>query len=145
LANAHGTTLPYGNGRSYGDSCLAATDHVLHARFMNRFISVEWDPGVVVAEAGVTLEELLALAIPRGRCFASPGADLSPTGRGKASPLTDPAQSKPIAPYACGCGSRPASGSGRGRGLPAGGTAEVRGVDGSSTDSRLGLLPFSRS
>src|SRR5262245_64636845 len=31
--------------------------------------------------------------------------------------------------HACGCGSRPASGSGRGRGLPAGGTAEVRGPD----------------
>jgi len=35
--------------------------------------------------------------------------------------------------------------SGRGRGLPAGGTAEARGVVGSSTDSRFGFLPFSRS
>ena len=49
------------------------------------------------------------------------------------------------ATYACGCGSSPASGSGRGRGLPAGGTAEVRGPVGSSTDSRLGFLPLSRS
>jgi len=47
--------------------------------------------------------------------------------------------------YACGCGSRPGSGSGRGRGLPAGGTAEARGVVGSSTDSRFGFLPLSRS
>jgi hypothetical protein len=47
--------------------------------------------------------------------------------------------------YACGWGSRPGSGSGRGRGLPAGGTAEARGVLGSSTDSRLGFLPLSRS
>jgi hypothetical protein len=29
--------------------------------------------------------------------------------------------------------------------LPAGGTAEVRGVEGSSTDSRFGFLPLSRS
>ena len=47
--------------------------------------------------------------------------------------------------YACGCGSSPGSGSGRGRGLPAGGTAEARGVVGSSTDSRFGFLPLSRS
>src|SRR5258707_4426400 len=38
-------------------------------------------------------------------------------------------------PYACGCGSRPPV-SGRGRGLPAGGTAEPRGVAGSMMDSR---------
>ena len=50
---------------------------------------------------------------------------------------------KPL--HACGCGSRPASGSGRGRGLPAGGTAEARGVVGSSTNSRFGFLPLSRS
>ncbi len=50
-----------------------------------------------------------------------------------------------IRSYACGCGSRPGSGSGRGRGLPAGGTADARGVLGSSTDSRLGFLPLSRS
>src|ERR1700694_5507887 len=47
--------------------------------------------------------------------------------------------------HACGCGSSPGSASGRGRGLPAGGTAEVRGVVGSSTDSRFGFLPLSRS
>ena len=26
-AATHGGTLPYGNGRSYGDSCLAASGH----------------------------------------------------------------------------------------------------------------------
>mgnify|MGYP001009151395 CR=1 FL=1 len=48
-------------------------------------------------------------------------------------------------PHACGCGSRPPPASGRGRGLPAFGTAEERGVDGSITDSRFGFLPFRRS
>src|SRR5882724_11398281 len=56
-----------------------------------------------------------------------------------------PTQFGSAGPQACGCGSSPASGSGRGRGLPAGGTAEVRGVVGSSTDSRFGFLPLSRS
>ncbi|WP_028202119.1 FAD-binding oxidoreductase [Paraburkholderia nodosa] len=61
-----GTTLPFGNGRSYGDSCLAATDHVLMLRGLDRFIAANWKTGVVRAEAGVTLGEVLALAVPRG-------------------------------------------------------------------------------
>ncbi|MEG3191455.1 FAD-binding oxidoreductase [Lysobacter sp. D1-1-M9] len=63
---AQGTTLPYGAGLSYGDSCLAASDHVLHMRPLDRFISADWSAGVLVAEAGVTLEDILSVAIPRG-------------------------------------------------------------------------------
>lgn len=66
LAEQHGTFLPFGNGRSYGDSCLASSGHVLHMRPLNRFISADWETGLICAEAGVTLEEVLALAIPRG-------------------------------------------------------------------------------
>lgn len=62
----YGSVLPFGNGRSYGDSCLAVSDHVLHMRPLARFISVDWKNGVLVAEAGVTFEEILALAIPNG-------------------------------------------------------------------------------
>ncbi|CAG4895609.1 FAD-binding oxidoreductase [Paraburkholderia saeva] len=61
-----GTTLPFGNGRSYGDSCLAATDHVLHMRGLGRFISADWERGILRAEAGVMLGEVLELSIPRG-------------------------------------------------------------------------------
>lgn len=61
-----GSLLPFGNGRSYGDSCLAESGHVLHMRPLSRFISVDWKTGVLVAEAGTTLEEVLAIAIPRG-------------------------------------------------------------------------------
>ena len=63
---AHGTTLPFGNGRSYGDSCLAASDHVMHMKPLDRFVSVDWQTGVLVAEAGVSLEDILNVAIPRG-------------------------------------------------------------------------------
>lgn len=66
VAKAHGCTLPYGNGRSYGDSCLAASDQVLHMRALDRFIEVDWQRGTVLAEAGVTLSEILAIAIPNG-------------------------------------------------------------------------------
>ncbi|MEX3951293.1 FAD-dependent oxidoreductase [Paraburkholderia sp. EG287B] len=65
-AKRFGTTLPFGNGRSYGDSCLAATDHVLMLRGLDRFIAADWKTGVIRAEAGVTLGDVLTLAVPRG-------------------------------------------------------------------------------
>jgi FAD/FMN-containing dehydrogenase len=66
VVRAHGSTLAYGNGRSYGDSCLAASDHVVHTRTLDRFIAADWQAGVLRAEAGVTLAEISALSIPRG-------------------------------------------------------------------------------
>ncbi|MFT3929034.1 MAG: FAD-binding oxidoreductase [Spongiibacteraceae bacterium] len=66
LRTQHAHTLPYGNGRSYGDSCLAASDCLLQTRGLNRFISANWQHGIIRAEAGVTLEEILQVAIPRG-------------------------------------------------------------------------------
>lgn len=62
----HGSSLPYGNGRSYGDSCLAASDHVIHTRSLDRIIAADWQTGTVVAEAGTTLAEVLDLSVPRG-------------------------------------------------------------------------------
>lgn len=67
LTRAHqtqGTTLPYGAGMSYGDSCLAASGYVLYMRPLDRFIAVDWATGLLLAEAGVTLEEILAISIP---------------------------------------------------------------------------------
>lgn len=66
FAQTHGTTLPYGNGRSYGDSCLAQSGQVLGMTSLDRFIEVDWINGTVVAEAGVTLAQILRIAIPNG-------------------------------------------------------------------------------
>lgn len=80
IAN-HGTTLAYGNGRSYGDSCLAVSDHVLHMRSLDRFIRVDWKKGTVLAEAGVTLAEILSLSIPNGWFLSvSPGTQFVTLG-----------------------------------------------------------------
>ena len=77
----HGSTLPYGNGRSYGDSCLAASDQVLHMRALDRFIQVDWQQGTVRAEAGVTLAEILAIAIPQGWFLSvTPGTQFATLG-----------------------------------------------------------------
>tara|TARA_R110000764_G_scaffold44666_1_gene100559 strand:- start:6009 stop:7337 length:1329 start_codon:yes stop_codon:yes gene_type:complete len=74
IFSENGETIAYGNGRSYGDSCYAANDHLLHTRNLNKFISVDWINGRVVAESGVTLEEILSVSIPNGWFLAvTPG------------------------------------------------------------------------
>ncbi|EGV28578.1 FAD linked oxidase domain protein [Thiorhodococcus drewsii AZ1] len=81
LVRAHGSTLPFGNGRSYGDSCLAASDRVMHLRHLDRFIQANWTTGILTAEAGVTLQEILALAIPHGWFLSvTPGTQLITLG-----------------------------------------------------------------
>ena len=66
LTSRFGNTLAYGNGRSYGDSCLASSDHVIGMRSLNRFIAADWESGVIVAEAGVTLGELMEVCVGHG-------------------------------------------------------------------------------
>lgn len=61
-----GSTLPFGNGRSYGDSCLAASGHVISLKALDRFISADWKSGRIVAEAGIMLDQILRIAIPHG-------------------------------------------------------------------------------
>ena len=81
VAAEHGTLLPFGNDRSYGDSCLATSDQVLHLRPLDRFISADWQTGVIRAEAGVTLDEVLRLAIPRGWFLSvTPGTKFATLG-----------------------------------------------------------------
>ena len=68
------TTLAYGQGRSYGDSCLAESNDILYMRPLNRFISADWQKGIICAEAGITLEEILEVSIPKGWFLAvTPG------------------------------------------------------------------------
>lgn len=61
-----GGTLAFGMGRSYGDSCLAESDHVVSMSAMDRVIAVDWETGVLVAQAGLTLGGIIDLILPRG-------------------------------------------------------------------------------
>src|SRR5688572_11790416 len=61
-----GTALPYGNGRSYGDSCLNPEGTLLQARGLDRYLAFDPATGVLQCESGVTLAEILDLAVPRG-------------------------------------------------------------------------------
>lgn len=56
--------LIYGNGRSYGDACLNDGGEVLLARGLDRFIHFDPHTGVLRAEAGVLLSEVLDLVVP---------------------------------------------------------------------------------
>lgn len=58
--------LPFGCGRSYGDSCLNAQGVVLSSKSLNHFITFDEATGVLEAEAGVTLNEIIQLALPKG-------------------------------------------------------------------------------
>ncbi|RJU10061.1 FAD-binding oxidoreductase [Xanthomonas campestris] len=61
-----GQALPRGNGRSYGDSCLNPNGALLCARGLDRFIAFDPATGVLRCEAGVTLADIIALALPQG-------------------------------------------------------------------------------
>jgi FAD/FMN-containing dehydrogenase len=58
--------LPYGNGRSYGDSCLNVGAAVLVTRSLDRFIAFDVNNGILTCESGVLLADILRFAVPRG-------------------------------------------------------------------------------
>jgi len=61
-----GTLLPYGNGRSYGDSCLNPGGTLLTMRGLDRFIAFDPATGVLACEAGLLLADILDLCVPHG-------------------------------------------------------------------------------
>lgn len=75
------TMLPFGNGRSYGDSCLNTDGVLIDCRRLDRFISFDSDTGVLRCEAGVLLADILDVTVPRGWFLpVSPGTKLVTVG-----------------------------------------------------------------
>ncbi|WP_445492844.1 FAD-binding oxidoreductase [Rhodopseudomonas sp. RCAM05734] len=58
--------LPIGLRRSYGDVCLNGGGQLLDTAALDRFISADWRAGMVVAEAGLTIDDLLRVSVPKG-------------------------------------------------------------------------------
>jgi FAD/FMN-containing dehydrogenase len=58
--------LAYGNGRSYGDSCLNDGGGLIAARRLGRILAFDAGTGILVCEAGVLLDEVLTLCVPAG-------------------------------------------------------------------------------
>lgn len=57
--------LAYGNGRSYGDSCLNDGGLLFHTRGLDRFLAFDAATGRIVCESGVLLSEILDVAVPK--------------------------------------------------------------------------------
>lgn len=63
--------LPFGYGRSYGDSCLNNDGVLLDTTRLNRLMSFDAERGILCAEAGVSLAEILDFVVPRGWFIAA--------------------------------------------------------------------------
>lgn len=60
------SVLPFGNGRSYGDSNLNPGAGLLLASQLDRFIAFDPATGLLRCEAGVLLADILKLVVPQG-------------------------------------------------------------------------------
>ncbi|MBC2775486.1 FAD-binding oxidoreductase [Rhizobium sp. AQ_MP] len=60
------TVLPFGNGRSYGDSCHNDCGALVPIRAPSADMSLDAESGLLDAAAGVTLEDIIALVAPHG-------------------------------------------------------------------------------
>ncbi|MBZ9653209.1 FAD-binding oxidoreductase [Phyllobacterium lublinensis] len=61
-----GGYLAFGNGRSYGDSCHNNHGTLVDMRGSDQLISFDPGTGVLVAEAGIMLSDIIAIAAPHG-------------------------------------------------------------------------------
>lgn len=66
LPPSEGSVLAHGLGRSYGDVCLNDGGQLLLTRALDRFIDFDAERGVLRCEAGLSLAEILAFALPGG-------------------------------------------------------------------------------
>jgi len=63
---APGSLLPYGMGRSYGDSCLNAGRELVDCRRLNRILGFDPSSGMLRCEAGVSLYDIIDVFLPKG-------------------------------------------------------------------------------
>jgi FAD/FMN-containing dehydrogenase len=61
-----GSCLPYGLGRSYGDSCLNAGRSLMDCSRLDRLLSFDRKSGRLWCEAGVSLAEIFRVTVPQG-------------------------------------------------------------------------------
>ncbi|AXI04274.1 FAD-binding oxidoreductase [Aquirhabdus parva] len=66
IVETNKTSLIYGMGRSYGDSCLAVSNQVVTTQGMDRILAADWETGVIFAQAGLSFAELIQITLPRG-------------------------------------------------------------------------------
>ncbi|NMC63870.1 MAG: FAD-binding oxidoreductase [SAR324 cluster bacterium] len=60
------TMLPFGLGRSYGDSCLNHQNVLLDTGPLSYLLDFDQQTGLLRCEAGISLDEILRVFVPRG-------------------------------------------------------------------------------
>lgn len=77
-------TIPYGNGRSYGDQALGK--HIIFTRKYNYITEFDEKKGIITCQCGVTLEEILDVVVPKGWfLYVTPGTKYITVGGAIAS------------------------------------------------------------
>jgi len=66
LPAADASMLAWGNGRSYGDVCVNSGGELIETRGLDRYLAFDADSGVLRAEAGVLLDDIVRHLLPRG-------------------------------------------------------------------------------
>ena len=61
-----GSLLPYGLGRSYGDSCLNAGRELIDCGRLNRILGFDESTGMLRSESGVSLSDIIDVLLPKG-------------------------------------------------------------------------------
>ena len=61
-----GSLLPYGLGRSYGDSCLNADRELIDCRRLNRILGFDEATGMLRCESGVSFADIIDVFLPKG-------------------------------------------------------------------------------
>ena len=76
--------IPYGNGRSYGDSALSK--NIINVKPYNYFLNFDETKGILHIQAGVLLAEILNIFVPKGWFIkVTPGTKLITVGGAIAS------------------------------------------------------------
>lgn len=76
--------IPYGNGRSYGDSALS--EHIVHTKNYDCFLDFDETSGILEAQAGTLLSDILQSVVKKGWFLrVTPGTKLITLGGAIAS------------------------------------------------------------
>ncbi len=77
-------SIPYGNGRSYGDSCIS--DFMIDLKNRNHFLKFDESKGFLTLQSGVLLKEIIDVFMPKGWFLKiNPGTKLITIGGAIAS------------------------------------------------------------
>jgi len=78
--------IPFGNGRSYGDSALS--ENIIYCRPHNYFLEFDEELGMIYCQSGVLLSDIIEIAVPKGWFLkVSPGTKLITVGGAIASDI----------------------------------------------------------